>query len=89
MSLEGKRYTFSEVAKLARVGTSSVWRWYLTGVKGERLKSVLIGGRRFVTQSQLDEFCNQKPMKEERKIRQEIVKQKLNVRGVQGNNNGN
>ena len=40
-----------------RVSTDTVWRWCTRGVcGGVRLRSVMIGGRRFTTRAWLDDF---------------------------------
>lgn len=36
-----------------RPSRATVWRWLLRGVKGHRLESTLVGGRRFVRSSSL------------------------------------
>ena len=82
MSIDEERFTFKEVAKMLKVSISIVWRWHLSGTKGKKLASVLIGGRRFVTRSQLDEFCDCAPEKGDRRIQQQIAKRKLKARGV-------
>jgi len=38
---------------------SSVHRWSLKGVNGVKLKTVMIGHRRYVTQEAIDEFIKQ------------------------------
>ena len=53
---ERKRRTVSQTARLVEVSTSTVWRWIISGTRGRKLKSVLIGGRRWVFQSDLEEF---------------------------------
>jgi hypothetical protein len=35
---------------------SSVWRWCLRGIRGVRLKTILVGGRRYTTVAYLEEF---------------------------------
>jgi hypothetical protein len=56
--LDSKRYTFGQIAKLLNVHPATVWRWVLQGVRGRKLQSVLIGGRRWVFKSDLDEFLS-------------------------------
>ena len=51
-----KRMTLTQVAKELDVSVSTAWRWVTRGVKGRRLKSFLVGGRRFVTRRALNEF---------------------------------
>lgn len=35
---------------------ASVWRWVLKGVRGNRLESLMIAGRRFTTHEAIDRF---------------------------------
>jgi hypothetical protein len=39
-----------------RVSVPTVWRWMLYGVRGAKLRSVLIGGRRFTTRQWAERF---------------------------------
>ena len=50
--------TLKEVASQLRVHISTVHRWALRSVRGRRLKSHLIGGRRWVLLSDLNEFLH-------------------------------
>lgn len=54
--LNSKRYSMFEVAKLLNVHVATIWRWYLHGVRGRKLPTVLIGARRFVLAADLDAF---------------------------------
>jgi Protein of unknown function (DUF1580) len=36
--------------------TSTLWRWCLKGVKGVRLQTLVVGGRRYTTMTYLTEF---------------------------------
>lgn len=76
------KLTFAEVAKELGVSLSTVWRWHLTGVKKHKLDSQLIGGRRFVTRSQLDIFLNHQPERKASELSRKIAKKKLDARGV-------
>lgn len=83
MSVTEFRYTFSQLAKLFGVSKSSIWRWHLHGVKGKKLGSVLIGGRRYTLQSQLDAFCGDTDRKRNVDADgKKIAQEKLNARGV-------
>lgn len=79
MSLDEERYTFKEVAKKTKVSLSSVWRWYLTGTKGRKLESVLIGGRRFVLKSQLEAFCGEQRQASPSRLKRDLAKRKLDA----------
>lgn len=55
--LSGTRLSMSETARACGgVAVSTVWRWTLKGVRGVRLRSVHLGGRRFVLRSDLEAF---------------------------------
>ncbi|MCC7425256.1 MAG: DUF1580 domain-containing protein [Planctomycetaceae bacterium] len=41
------------------VHIATVWRWSTNGVAGKRLRSIKVGGRRFVLRRDLDEFLDQ------------------------------
>jgi excisionase family DNA binding protein len=51
-----ERLTLNEVAKRLKVHTATVYRWTFQGVRGKRLPSFLIGGRRYVALSELEHF---------------------------------
>lgn len=51
-----KRYSMYEVARLIDVHVATIWRWSLNGVRGRKLKTFLVGGRRFVRASDLEAF---------------------------------
>jgi len=55
-NLHKERLTLNEVAKRLKVHVATVYRWTLQGVRGRRLPSFFIGGRRFVTLSDLEWF---------------------------------
>jgi len=38
------------------VHTNTLFRWALQGVRGVKLRSVLVGGKRYTTQAWVDEF---------------------------------
>jgi transposase-like protein len=50
------RLTIQEVAKRAGVDASTVWRWVLKGVRGTKLESVRVGGRRYVSPMAVESF---------------------------------
>jgi len=56
--LDAKRSTLNAVADRAGVHLTTVWRWTLDGVRGRRLKTILIGGRRYVLESDLLTFLD-------------------------------
>ncbi|MHB8953851.1 MAG: DUF1580 domain-containing protein [Pirellulaceae bacterium] len=39
-----------------RPNTSTVWRWFKRGIRGIRLETILIGGRRYTSDEALDRF---------------------------------
>jgi hypothetical protein len=54
-----KRKTLLEVAEEVGIHESTVGRWITYGVRGRKLRSVMIGGRRYVLPSDLDLFLEQ------------------------------
>lgn len=40
----------------SRPSTATVWRWALRGVKGVKLESIVIGGRRYTSTAAIDRF---------------------------------
>lgn len=56
IDLEAERLTLKDVGKLSRVDLSTVWRWCQKGVRGHRLESFNVGGRRYVLRERLDDF---------------------------------
>lgn len=54
--LSEDRLSITEVAQKLRVHTATVYRWVNSGVKGRRLPTLMIGGRRFVLTSDLEDF---------------------------------
>jgi hypothetical protein len=55
LSLVGKR-SLAEVARQLDVHVATVWRWATRGVRGRRLTTIVIGGRRYVLNADLDAF---------------------------------
>jgi hypothetical protein len=47
--LNERRLSFAQVAQQERVNVSTVWRWSLRGVRGIKLESLSVGGRRYTT----------------------------------------
>jgi len=58
-SLPGKGMSLTELARAIGVSSSSVWRWSQRGVRGIRLETYCVGGRRFVDPRAYDRFCLQ------------------------------
>jgi excisionase family DNA binding protein len=52
------RLTVNQVAKRLNVHSGSVYRWTLKGVRGRRLPSFLIGGRRYIAIADLEKFLS-------------------------------
>lgn len=53
---EHERLTVNQVAKRLKVHTGTVWRWVLRGVRGRVLTSHFVGGRRYISSSELEAF---------------------------------
>lgn len=45
---DNDRLTVNQVAKRLPVHVATVWRWVIRGVRGKRLNSHLVGGRRYI-----------------------------------------
>lgn len=56
--IDSKRLTMSQAARRLGVHVSTVWRWRLRGVRGQRLKTVVIGGTRYVLETDLHKFLS-------------------------------
>ena len=63
-NLPTELFTLKQVAKHLRVHIATVYRWTLRGVRGRRLKSFLVGGRRYVDADDLVQFL--RPHRESR-----------------------
>jgi len=75
-----ERFTSREVATQLQVHIATVHRWTLRGVRGRKRRSHLIGGRRFVYASDLEEFLNSGPTANEpatQDQRQQLAQQQL------------
>jgi hypothetical protein len=82
-----ERYSPAQVAWLLGVHIATVWRWILRGVRGRKLASVMIGGRRYVLQSDLDAFLSaegdqHRPAPPTFRERGEVAGAQLDARGV-------
>jgi hypothetical protein len=59
ISLEsGQLLSLAEAARTlpGRPDPSTLWRWRTRGIRGSRLSTVLVGGRRFVSRQALTDF---------------------------------
>jgi hypothetical protein len=56
--IDEKPLPLAEAARLLpkRPNPATLWRWRTKGVRGVRLKTSMIGGRRYVTRAALREF---------------------------------
>ena len=52
--------SFAEAARLlpGRPHIATLWRWHSRGVRGVRLETIVIGGRRFTTTESLQRFAD-------------------------------
>lgn len=50
------RLSVNQVAKYLKVHLATVYRWTSIGVRGKRLPSFLVGGRRYVALADLEQF---------------------------------
>ena len=56
--LHEQRIRLTSLAKQEEVSVTTVWRWAQRGVKGFRLETFTIGGRRFTTQEAFERFVD-------------------------------
>ncbi len=57
--IDAPRLTFTEVARRLNVNSSTIWRWVRKGVRGRKLPSLSVGGRRFILESDLEAFLDE------------------------------
>lgn len=58
LDIDARRSTVNATARRLGVHSARIWRWILTGVRGRRLPALLVGGRRFILESDLQAFLN-------------------------------
>lgn len=51
------RCSVNELARREGLHPATIWRWLLHGVRGHKLRSVRVGGRRFVLDDDWQAFC--------------------------------
>ncbi len=54
--LTAERFSVTETARRLGVHVSTVWRWIHRGIRGRRLETVRVGGRRYVLRETLESF---------------------------------
>lgn len=52
-----RRLTVTQAARRLGVSVGCAWRWVLYGVRGVRLDSIIIGGRRYTSEEALERFA--------------------------------
>jgi hypothetical protein len=59
ISLDEKLVTLTEASKIlpGRPHISSIWRWYRRGIRGVRLETLVVAGRRYTSLESLERFC--------------------------------
>ncbi len=57
--LKEKLLTLEQAARFfpGRVAPSTIWRWHRKGVRGVRLETIVIGGKRFTSAQALERFA--------------------------------
>lgn len=83
------RQGMQAAARKLHVHVATVCRWTLHGVRGQRLRTVRIGGRRFVLTRDLDAFLaalnqEQNLPPDDRRRRADVAGEKLDALGVTG-----
>ena len=54
--LDEKRITLNTLAQQQDVSSATIWRWAQRGVRGVRLETFAIGGRRYTTKEAFERF---------------------------------
>ena len=91
MKLNDARLSMNATARHLQVHVATIWRWTLHGVRGQRLRTMRIGGRRFVFARDLEAFLaslnstndNSQPA-DDRRARADAAGQQLDALGVKG-----
>ena len=50
------RWSVNQLARREALHSSTVWRWMLHGVRGTKLRSIRVGGRRYITEADWADF---------------------------------
>jgi transposase len=83
--LDQERLSLKQVATRLCVHVTTVWRWTLYGVRGKRLRTHMVGGRRYVAVSDLEAFLEEDPERADsasRKAAAESAGRQLDALGV-------
>lgn len=54
--LDAPRLSLTKAAQRLNKNVATVWRWAAHGVRGRKLRTILVGGRRYVLIADLEEF---------------------------------
>lgn len=54
--LDAPRLSLTKAAQRLNLNAATVWRWASRGVRGRKLRTILVGGRRFVLVADLEDF---------------------------------
>lgn len=81
-----ERQSLKQISQDLNVHLATVWRWTLHGVRGRRLPSFLVGGRRYVRKRDLEAFLSSGTVNHadpaEAKRRSDIAANTLAAHGV-------
>ena len=50
------RWSVNQLARREKLHASTIWRWMLSGVRGTKLRAIRVGGRRFITEADWQDF---------------------------------
>jgi len=83
-----ERLTVNQVAQHLNVHAATVYRWTFQGVRGKRLRSFLIGGRRYVALADLEHFLRPEDqaqtVSEDESRRSKRAQERLRSFGIDG-----
>lgn len=80
-----RRLSMREAARHVGVHLATLWRWWLHGVRGRRLDTFLVGGRRYVYLDSLESFTSPAPTTPsgtDSSVRASVAADQLGQRGI-------
>ena len=78
---DAQRYSLPDVGRRLNVHSATVWRWALRGVRGRKLRTILVGGRRYVLREDLERFLAPNEHSPDFVTRAEVASKLLDAHG--------